>query len=470
MRRGCTIKSTTLQPNTKDKNNPRMTPSDPDFMSNRGSFSGSQTPSSPSRLSARVLIPFTLFALALGVIAAPTQLLTPVYRALGSDSLDMGGVIGSYEYKGNITTMVNVSNAFGFSLFANLSKNDSAISPPSIASALSLVAAGATGTAANEFKALLPQDVILPSSPMDKTVEIQSGAAAWLEDNVKESFRRATRANGAEIRPLPRSADEVNAWVSDVTKGRIEDLLSELPGGLSALLVTAIFFKAEWTTQFDPRNTIDSNFKIGDGNVVPIRMMTLRDTKFPYARVTIPDEEKNMNVDVIDLPYGENGEFAATFVVTPDDELGVNKIVKALGEQGTTLWDDWVAELRPMKIDRLGLPRFKLDYGPQSLANTIMNLGLKAPFTPSVNDPPLLGILDDPSLIISDIIHKATVEVTEEGTVASAATAIILTRSLPQITTTVVMNRPFLFAIRNTSTGQILFLGRVDRPVNPKEN
>lgn len=347
-------------------------------------------------------------------------------------------------------------NRLGLRIFAKLSEPDSLISPYSIAAAFHLASEGTVpGSVANtQFRELLDSSVT-PIVSEDDSVTLRVATSAWVGD-VRDEYVSTVKSFGAEVRPLPNCLDDINSWVSNATDNQIETILDELPRPLIAILLNAVFFKADWRIKFKESDTVSHPFQNADD----VMMMMLRDETFPYKQV----KSAAGALQVVEVPYG-NGEFSAVFVV-PSEGVRIGDVVKLL-EDGDDEWQRWINGSVPTKLDVLGMPRMKLEYGAKSLKNVLQEMGLQKPWEIDTVDPPFWRMSSDREAYLSDFVHKATVEFTEEGTVASAATAvIIMTRSLPRRRPRVIMDRPFLFGIRSKD-GRLLFVGRVDKPAQP---
>lgn len=355
------------------------------------------------------------------------------------------------------------SNSFGLRLFDTVAQKsaDVLISPASIGSALALPAAGVTAGSDTEkqFSQLLPKQQTPITSLSSADITIDVATSAWLEKNVLPSFQDTVSKLGADVRIAPFTADDVNKWVSEKTHGKISTIVDSLPSQLVAIIVNAIYFKGSWTSKFDKDATSTMPF---EGMPKPIPFMRKREFSVPYAKVTFDSS----SVGIADVPYGEKEPYSAMIVV-PQDGLKLETVIKRLGEQ-PRLWEEWTGKLSTTKLNVLALPRFKLEYGVKSMKEELKALGLKDAFISNIDAPPFKGLSDDPRVYIEDVFHKATMECTEEGTVASAATAVVIrTRSLVIGGPELIVDRPFLFAIRERASGLILFLARVDKPVNP---
>lgn len=368
-------------------------------------------------------------------------------------------------------------NKFGLSLFARLAAGEGGgnvvISPASVASALTLAAAGATAgsQAEKELEALLGAGFAAPSGDSDPAVTLTVANAAWVAGSVHDSYKQdVKKALGADVFPPPKSISEVNDWVSKATRGNINSIMDSVPSPLVALLVNAVFFKASWTTSFNPAFTTDAPFfgpRGSDGGepVATVKMMTHRKQSFRYTETRVKNRP-DQTVKIVELLYGKKEEYAATIVV-PTGQMTVGELAGLFKNGDTTLWDDWVGELVSTKLEVLAMPRFKVEYGAQSLNAPLQDMGIKAAFGSDRSNPQFLRMTADKDAYLSDVLHKATIECNEEGTVASAASAaVVLSRSMPRELPSVVLNRPFLFTIRDRMSGAILFMARIDKPVS----
>ena len=296
--------------------------------------------------------------------------------------------------------------------------------------------------------------------PSDDNVTLASANSLWARDGVKHSYAELlTQRFGAVAAPLTDAA-AVNGWVSEHTAGRIDRIVDD--GTVSdpmvrALLVNAVYFKAPWSTPFEPRLTKRGMFFTAQGGQgEPCAMMSLKPQRLPFARTATGT--------AVALSYG-NGQYRTVLVMPAEHDPAAMTELLA-GAAGTT--PSPLSELRSRLIDirvKLSLPRFTLSYGVSSLKQALVAMGLGPAFDASSGEFGLIS--DDKDLHISDVLHKAVLEVTEEGTTAAAATAVVMmTRAMvveppPEV---VVFDRPFLMLIEDTATGAPLFVGRVSRP------
>lgn len=411
-----------------------------------------------------MLIPFCLVVVAIGLLTSS--------QSTGFKGLSFSKLWQKASYtparssgvtRGMHTEEISSMNTFAIRLFAQKAEKeaDVLLSPVSIAAALSLAAEGVTegSDAEREFGQVLPHKVAGVERIDAEDVSLTVATSAWLTSSVSEGFRSAAREVGAEVHDAPKSVAEVNDWVSDATQGKIPMILQQLPERLIALIINAVYFRATWTTAFERKDTKPSPFK---GLSTQVDLMCLKNERVSYGVIKTDKFSARMG----ELPYGKNKAFSAVLLV-PDGDSSLDDVVSHLRETPTA-WEEWVSSLRQTKLDLLALPRFKLEYGVSSVKPTLNQLGLRSVFEANSANPPLARLTDDRDAYIDDVLHKATVECTEEGTVASAATAVvILARSLPMPGPRLVADRPFLFAIRESESGSLYFMGRIDNPKAP---
>jgi serpin B len=219
------------------------------------------------------------------------------------------------------------------------------------------------------------------------------------------------------------------------------------------LLTNAIYFKGDWTRKFDEAATKRATFHLGLFNKVQVQMMH-QQAEFAYAKVG--------GVQVLELPYGSRD--LSMLVLLPRRTCGLAKLESrlSLGEL-----NQWGTALVPQTV-KVFLPRFCLteQFG---LADALRSMGMASAFSDTQAD--FSGISDQrPGLYVSDVIHKAFLDVNEEGTEAAAATAVTMALRCsgfhrPPPIPVFRADHPFVFLIRHNESGSILFMGRVVNPV-----
>ncbi|XP_023958595.2 serpin B4-like isoform X3 [Chrysemys picta bellii] len=261
----------------------------------------------------------------------------------------------------------------------------------------------------------------------------------------------------AELEPVDfqnaaeETREQINLWVESFTNGKIKDLFA--PHTLSAqtmlVLVNAVYFKGKWEVEFKKENTEERPFQINETTSIPVQMMY---HKGKYKIATIEEH----NCQVLELPY-KDGDLSM-YILLPKDYTGLTQLEEELTSEKLTTW------ISPyyMKEDEVAvsLPQFKIETVAQ-LNQYLEALGITDVFS---HGSDLSGIAEAGGLSVSEAVHKAYIEVNEEGTEAAAATGIGIgvTSVRPQVE--FVADHPFLFFIRHQETECILFYGRFSSP------
>ena len=368
-------------------------------------------------------------------------------------------------------------NAFATDLYARLAADKSAnlfFSPYSISVALAMTYAGAAGeTKAEMAKVLhfdLPAAKVPPAfaalgklfDPADKTSGFQLRVAnrLWGQQGFHflPAFLEVTQTNfGADLGQLDFKQSEaarktINDWIARQTDDKIQDLLASgvLDANTRLVLTNAIYFKARWTHEFGKTNTADAPFHTSPAaeTAVPTMHLTHR---LRYAAAD--------GIQVLDLPYSQNDSLSM-FVLLPDKVDGLADLEKRLTADNL---DKWSQGLKPRPV-RVSLPKFKLT-SQFALGDVLAALGMPLAFSSRAD---FSKMSSEQKLFISAVIHKAFVDVNEEGTEAAAATAVTMramavapTREEP---VEFRADHPFVFLIRDNRTQSILFLGRLVAP------
>ncbi len=242
----------------------------------------------------------------------------------------------------------------------------------------------------------------------------------------------------------------INAWVSEQTRERIKDLIpaGAIDSDTRLTLVNAIYFKADWVFQFEERLTEDGDFNLLDGSQVTAAMMHW-DIPNSVAYTSAPGYQ------AVELPY--QGGTASMVLLVPD----AGKFAGFESELTAAQLDATLKNLERRSV-QLSLPQFTFE-SEFDLVRTLAGLGM--PTAMSGGQADFSGMDGTRNLSIGAVIHKAFVAVDEKGTEAAAATAVTMRlTSLPMEDVVLTVDRPFLFLIRDTDTGAILFIGRVMNP------
>jgi len=379
-----------------------------------------------------------------------------------------------------IRSLTDDNNAFALDLYQSLRSADGNLiySPYSVSLALAMTYAGARGETESQMAETMhfgPQDELhvalnaldlelakRGASHTDEETPLQLNIAnaVWAEQTLpllQEYLDVIAQNYGAGIQQADFAGQhetvrkEINDWVSTKTKDRIQDLIPDgaLDPSTKMVLVNAIYFKADWLYQFDANNTHDAPFHLLDGSDVQARMMSQTLFGVPYAQ--------GNGYQAVELPY--QGEAAVMDIIVPDEgnfsefesTLNIQKLNEILESMQLSGGLD------------LGLPKFSFT-ADFNLSDQLIAMGMPDAFSGSAD---FSGMTGDRSLSIDAVLHKAFVAVDEKGTEAAAATAVIMKESaMPLSDASLIIDRPFLFVIRDLPSGQILFVGRV---LNPAE-
>jgi serpin B len=266
-----------------------------------------------------------------------------------------------------------------------------------------------------------------------------------LAENYGASMRLVDYKNDAE-----GARKAINDWVSKQTQEKIADLIPQglLDEATRLVLTNAIYFKDKWASPFEKENTNAGPFTLLDGSQITTEMMA-QSALFSYAQ--------GKGYQGVELPY--RGKELSMVILLPDKGLFKQFENALTAEKAKGI----IGQLKSKTID-LTLPKFKYDVS-WSLKDTLSALGMPLAFGEGHAD--FSGMDGSKLLFISAVLHKAVIAVDEEGTEAAAATAVLMKESGMRISENpkMVIDRPFIFLIRDTKTGAILFLGRV---LNPK--
>lgn len=248
------------------------------------------------------------------------------------------------------------------------------------------------------------------------------------------------------------SRDRINYWVEDKTENVIKNLIPA--GGITPLtkmvIVNAVYFKGEWYHMFDGASTVKDSFRVATGDVRKVDMMKIK-TELFYG------EDPNLGAQIIELPYS-SGDFSM-LIFLPFKTNTVDDVVNKLTPKS---FMDGVSQMLEANV-LLRMPKFKLE-DEHDMVKVLSEMGVKDLF----GNADLSGYTDEP-MSVSNVIHKAVIDVNENGTEAAGSTAIIMSRTsriLGDVTMTV--DKPFVFVIRDNNQNVILFMGVVNNPEGEK--
>jgi len=344
-------------------------------------------------------------------------------------------------------------------------------SPYGVAEALGMLEAGAAGRTAGELRgAIVPEGVADVAGyfagkhgdwvslgrgggggvEIANSVWIRAGGGGVAEETarvLREAYgaeaQEADFGNGAE------TARRINEWVAGATHGKIPRLFGDgaFGEGTEGVLCNAVWFAGRWASPFGTEATAPGTFHAAGGDEVEVPMM--------HRRLTVRLAEREEGA-MLCLPYaGDELEFRAWL---PAEGRSLEELEARLAE-GAEAWEEWESALARGPVE-VSLPRFRVEWGPEELSAALGELGVREAFGAGAELPGFGGGR------VSRVVQAATIEVDEEGTVATAATAVHLARGMarPRPARVFRADRPFLFAVVERAMGCVLFTGRLARP------
>jgi len=362
--------------------------------------------------------------------------------------------------------IVQSGNEFSLGIFREFSSEESnfMISPLSVDYALAMTANGAKNNTLDEMLAVLDfadyemsefnsyfNYIMNELVDLDSQVELSIANSIWYRNDftVLQSFLDVNQEYyNAYIKSLDfndsGAVDEINNWVSDNTNEKITEILNEIPTDAEMYLINAIYFYGSWQYEFDKSNTQNQDFHLSDESTVEVEMMEMESELKYYSD---PD------FTVVELPYGQ-GNFVMDLIL-PSAESDVAGVIEQLN---SNTWNSITQGLYDENIV-VKMPKFKFEF-EQNLIPALQNMGMIDLFTGSAD---LSDINGTGGLYVSKVKHKTYIDVNEDGTEAAAVTAVDVTYNSagPNSFT---LDRPFVFIIREKSTGVILFEGAVQNP------
>lgn len=366
--------------------------------------------------------------------------------------------------------VVNGNSIFAFDIFKAINSEDANenifISPLSISTALTMTYNGAKEDTKEAMEKVLGfegidkalvnesyKNLIYYLENVDKKVTLNIGNSIWIREGElinKEFITDNERNFNAKISSIdfsdPSSADTINKWIKDETAGKIEKMITPpINPNVVMYLINAIYFKGAWTHAFNPKYTSNQSFNTYDGSIEKVKMMFRKGT-YGYT--------KGDDYKAIRLPYGKDK--TSMHIILPNEDIDINEFIKAMTAEK---WNDIRNTLEETDDVELRFPRFKIEYGIKNLNDSLKSLGMEIAFSDNAD---FSGIKREKQLFISNVIHKAVVEVNEEGSEAAGATVVeIRESSMPLEPITFIADRPFMFMITDDVTGSILFMGKV---------
>lgn len=358
-----------------------------------------------------------------------------------------------------------------FQMLIGMDNRNFVFSPHSLSNAFAMIYAGARGNTAEEIRQtfrfnLAPHDLHQAFSQLtiqlndpDRASRIIMANAVWgdrsfafnpdyqqlIISRYSNGFRLTDFANAPN-----QATDEINQWVSNITEGKIESIIpTGMIDNLTRLVITnALLFKADWLTPFDTNETRDDSFYTFDGEItVPM----MHGTEMPFNCLIV--EESNYELVAIELPYAD--ELASLVIIMPLQK-SYDNFLEAFTSQ--TFFE--ILNEMDGCFGNLIMPKFSLQTS-LNLSEILPAMGMLDAFSPIAD---FSGMSNAPELYITDALHQARIDVTEKGTEAAASTAVVV--GIRGTAMEFIINMPFFFAVVDSETDTILFMGNI---VNPLE-
>ena len=383
---------------------------------------------------------------------------------------------------GNTTGVSAADNQFSYDLYQQLANGPGAsggnifFSPYSISSALAITYEGARGTTANEIRSVFhfPADDTIRRqgfasingviNSRDSGYSLDTANALWAEKTfaflpeytgIAGQWYSANATNLDFTGQPDNSRLAINSWIGEKTNNKIQDLLP--PGSVTSLtrlvITNAVYFKGTWERQFDANMTQDAGFRVSSDTTTTVKMMqrTDDDARYPYT--------ENGDVQMLEMPYAHSSGAGLSMIVLLPKGDTLSAADQYLSPENLSVLEQ-SASIQQVKVF---FPKFQLET-QYSLPAVLGAMGMPTAFTSSADFSGMDGRQD---LLINDVVHKAYVDVNEEGTEAAAATGVVMNMAAVRVEGPVPVFRadhPFVFLIRDNNTGTVLFMGRVTNP------
>jgi len=422
-------------------------------------------------------------ALLTGVFGCSSKSETQIAKAEDPPAFDMVKSdlqrVAPAESVEDMAKLSEKNNDFALKLYDRLAGEQGNIifSPYSISTAMSMLYAGARNETQQQisdvFNFPIPQDSMHPlfnaldQHLLSQNIEGDGAEKKGLKLEVANQLFMNEDLNpltdyldilalyygaGIGILDFAGNPDEcikiINGWIEKKTRGLIKDVVndSSINKATKLALINSIYFKAGWENKFKASSTAKGDFYLENGDTVQTDMMhQMADFRY-YAT-----EE----LTAVELPY--EGKNVSMLLIKPET-AGVSSFEKTLS---TEFFGEITGNLHTGNV-MLSMPKFKIESDAVKLKDILSDMGMPVAFTELAD---FSGITNDISLMIGSVIHKAFIDVNEDGTEAAAATVISGIETCgPNEPVLIAFNSPFIFLIRDNITGTILFLGRFSKP------
>ena len=365
------------------------------------------------------------------------------------------------------TSILEASINKAFPLFAAVdavtkANENFTISPLSLSEMLVMASNGANGETRKQINSIIgANDNISKESlneafnslneylaKVDSKTTFTTANSVWIDEGfkVKPEFLSDKKLIGETFNQklsTIKTMDDINHWCDVKTHSCIKKVLSEpLPETCRMLLANALYFKGMWKNKFDKADTKEKEFTNSDGSKSKVQMMSQVSEFLAY---------EGIDMDFAEFPYGNDNYCMDVFL--PHEDKKLDECMKNFDQK---TFEEYLNKAGKGEV-LVEMPRMKLEY-MNSLVKPLKAMGMTDAFSEKAD----FSGLSDEKVSISDVIQATFVNVDEEGTEAAAVTVATLDNSvMPMRTSSFIMNRPFVYIIREKTSGTILFMGKV---------
>ena len=365
------------------------------------------------------------------------------------------------------------SKEFAFDIFKAIESNQENsdnifISPLSMYYALAMAANGADGQTREEFNELLGinniddgalhnaiQQLYNEVIPLNNDITVEVANSIWPKtgfpikqnyiDEIQDYFM-------ADVKPMdftaPYAVDSINNWIEEKTHDKIQDMLDYISQDAVLYLINAVYFYGNWKYQFADTSNYEDYFYKENGSSGLVTFMKQK-ASFKYA--------SNQTLSAIKIPYVDSNYYM--MILLPQNQKNTDDI---LNELNSDYWN-YLNDTMINEEITLHMPKFRFSFGTRQINEELISLGLEKPFLPGAD----FSAIADAPIILNRVLHKAFIEVNEEGSEAAAATIIEIIAICENCGSRIfhlIINRPFIFVIGQEETNNILFIGKVAWP------
>ncbi|KAM9743533.1 alpha-1-antiproteinase-like [Menidia menidia] len=373
------------------------------------------------------------------------------------------------DTQGMVSSVASANKEFAFTLYRRLAVNDGNhgknifFSPLSVSSALAALSVGARGETHRQifsglgldnlslsqtdlngaFRSLLENQVSGEDATKGTAVFVDSRFKA--QHNFLDVLKQSYFSDGfaVDFTKSTDAADTINKYVADKTNGKIDKLVESLDPNTAMYLLSYIYFKGKWASPFESRLTKEDTFTVEQNNKVPVQMMKKKDNFDVYY-------DQAINTSVLHLPFNSS---YSMLLALPDDLTTLENVINSAY---VSKWLKW----KKSRNYNIYVPKFSIKTS-YKLNNVLTEMGMTDMFSDRAD---LSGISEGQKLVVSEVVHQATLDVDEAGATAAAATGIGVTVASFRHIPVLKFNRPFMAFIIQPSTEKILFMGRIVNP------